>query len=78
MFVLINIAVIAATAVNEFSGKPAGSIGLVFSRRALFYLGCTGLCLVALLCAESLKYLVMMHSLGEKPSFRVAFETASR
>ena len=77
MFVLINIAVIAATAVNEFSGKPAGSIGLVFSRRALFYLGCTGLCLVALLCAESLKYLVMMHSLGEKPSFRVAFETAS-
>ena len=28
LFVLINIAVIAATAINEFSGKPAGAIGL--------------------------------------------------
>ena len=43
LFVLINIAVIAATAINEFSGKPAGAIGLRFTKRALFYLGCTGL-----------------------------------
>ena len=77
LFILINVAVIAATAVNEFAGKPAGSVGLVFSKRALFYLGCSGICLVVLLCAESLKYLLMMRSLGEKPSFRVAFETAA-
>ena len=77
VFVLINIAVIAATAVNEFSGKPAGSGGLTFSKRALFWLGCTGLCLAVMLCAESLKYLLMMRSLGERVSFRVAFETAA-
>lgn len=77
LFVLINIAVIAATAVNEFSGNTGTSIGLRFTKRALFYLGCTGLCLVALFAAESLKYLLMMKSLGEKVSFRIAFETAS-
>ena len=77
LFVLINIAVIAATAVNEFSGKPAGAAGLVFSRRALLWLGCTALCLVILMCAESLKYLLMMRSLGERVSFRIAFETAA-
>ena len=77
VFVLINIAVIAATAINEFSGKPAGSVGLVFSKRALFWLGCTALCLVVLLCAETLKYLLMMHSLKERVSLRVAFETAA-
>ena len=77
VFILINIAVIAATAVNEFSGKPAGSIGLVFSKRALFWLGCTALCLAVLLCAETLKYLLMMRSLKERVSLRVAFETAA-
>ena len=77
VFVLINIAVIAATAVNEFSGKPDGSIGLVFTKRALFYLGCTALCLVVLLVAETLKYRLMMRSLGEKVSTRIAFETAA-
>ena len=77
VFVLINIAVVAATAYNEFAGKPAGAIELRFSKRALFFLGCTALCLVVLLLAESLKYLLMMRSLGEKPSFRIAFETAA-
>ncbi len=77
LFVLINIAVIAATAVNEFAGKPAGSFEFGFSRRALFFLGCTALCLAVLLCAETLKYLLMMRSLKEKPSLRIAFETAA-
>ena len=77
LFVLINIAVIAATAYNEFAGKPAGSFELRFDKRALFFLGCTALCLVVLLIAESLKYYLMMRSLGEKPSFKVAFETAA-
>ncbi len=76
LFVLINIAVVAATAVNEFSGKAAGTIQPAFSGQAPLYLGCTAGCLAALLCAESLKYLLMMRSLGEKPSFRIAFETA--
>ena len=77
LFILINIAVIAATAINEFSGRPAGSFEFGFSKRALFYLGCAGLCLAVLLCAESLKYLLMMRSLKEKVSFRIAFETAA-
>ncbi len=77
LFVLINIAVIAATAVNEFSGTTPGTFQFGFTKRALFFLGCTGLCLVVLLCAETLKYLLMMKSLGEPVSVRVAFETAA-
>jgi len=77
LFILINIAVIAATAINEFSGKPPGSITLRFTPRAFFFLACTAGCFAALLLAESLKYLLMMRSLGERVSFRVAFETAA-
>ena len=36
IFVLINIAVVAATAWNEFSGKPAGSIQLRFTKLHFF------------------------------------------
>ncbi len=77
LFVVINIAVIAATAVNEFSGGASGAAEPVFSRHALFFLGCAVLCLAVLFTAESLKYLLMMRSLREKPSFRAAFETAA-
>ena len=77
LFVLINIAVVAITAINEFSGKPADAVMPKFTGKAWLYLGCTALCLVVLLFAESLKYFLMMRSLGEKPSFRVAFETAA-
>ena len=77
IFLLINVAVVAATAYNEFAGKPAGAVELRFTKRALFFLGCTALCLVVLLIAETLKYWLMMRSLGEKPSFRIAFETAA-
>ena len=77
LFVLINLAVIAATPVNEFSGNTGGSAERRFSKHALLYLGCTGICLAVLFFAESLKYLLMMKSLGEKVSFRVAFETAA-
>ena len=77
LFILINIAVIAATAYNEFSGKPAGSVQLEFSENALFFLACTFFCLILLLFAETLKYRMMMRSLGEKVSTRVAFETAA-
>ena len=77
LFVLINIAVIAATAVDEFSGNTGGSTELRFTGRALFFLGCTAACLAVLLFAESLKYLLMMRSLKEKVSYRIAFETAA-
>ena len=76
IFILINIAVIAATAVNEFAGSKPAAIGFGFTKRAAFFLGCTALCLVVLLFAESLKYWLMMRSLKEKVSFRIAFETA--
>ena len=77
LFVLLNIGVITATAVNEFSGARPGTAGLVFSKRAFFFLGCTAGCLAALMAAESLKYWLMMRSLKEKVSFRTAFETAA-
>ena len=77
LFILLNIAVIAATAVNEFSGDKAGSVRPAFSPQAPFFLGCIALCLAILFAAESLKYLLMMHSLREKLSLRVAFETAA-
>ena len=77
LFILINIAVIAATAINEFSGKPAGAVTLRFTRQAVLFLLCTALCFVALVIAQSLKYVLMMRSLGEPVSFRIAFETAA-
>ena len=76
IFVLINIAVVAATAINEFAGKPPGAIQLRFTKQAVFFLGCTALCLVVVCLAETLKYYLMMRSLKEKPSMRIAFETA--
>lgn len=77
IFVLINIAVIAATAYNEFAGKPAEKFEFGFSPRAFFFLGCTALCLAVVLAAETIKYYLMMRSLGEKQSLRIAFETAA-
>ena len=53
LFVLINIAVVAITAINEFSGKPADAVMPKFTGKAWLYLGCTALCLVVLLFAES-------------------------
>ena len=76
LFILINIAVVAWAAVNEFAGKPPGSINLRFTKEAVFFLACTAGCLAVLLCAESVKYVLMMRSLKEKVSFRIAFETA--
>ena len=77
LFILINIAVITATAVNEFSGKPGGSAEIHLTRHSIAFLGCMAACLAVLLAAESLKYLLMMRSLKEKVSFRIAFETAA-
>ena len=77
LFVLINIAVVAATAINEFSGEHPAPPVLPGAGQVLLYLACAVLCLVVLFLAESLKYFLMMRSLGERPSFRVAFETAA-
>ena len=77
LFVLINIAVIAATAVNEFSGNKGSLTDLRFTPKAWLFLACTAGCLAVLFFAETLKYLLMMRSLKEKVSFRIAFETAA-
>ena len=76
LFVLLNIGVVVWAALNEFNGKPPGAIGLKFTPKALLFLGCTAGCLAVLLLAETLKYCLMMRSLKEPVSFRVAFETA--
>ena len=77
LFVLINIAVIAATAVNEFSGNKGSLTDLRFTPKAWIFLGCAAGCLAVLFFAETLKYLLMMRSLKEKVSLRIAFETAA-
>ena len=76
LFILINIGVIAWAAIHEFAGKPPGAINLRFTKEAVFFLACTAGCLAVVLCAEALKYVLMMRSLKERVSFRVALETA--
>ena len=76
LFVLLNVGVVVWAALNEFNGKPEGAIGLKFTPQALLFLACTAGCLAVLLLAETLKYCLMMRSLKEPVSFRIAFETA--
>ncbi len=76
LFILMQIAVIAYTAFTEFRGGNEAN-PLELGRHTWHYLLGGVLCLAAALGAESLKYLLMMRTLGEKRSFRAAFETAA-
>jgi len=76
LFILIQAAVIAFTALREFSGNKAGTMTSGFSKDAWIYGIFTGGCLLVLLLAETLKYVLMMHSLKAPVSFRIAAETA--
>ena len=77
LFLIFNIVVLFLTAQAEFSkeapkyqGKPFGAESILFLQGAI-------LCLVIVLAAETIKYILMMKYLGEKKSVRVAFETAA-
>ena len=75
LFVLLNAAVIAVTAYDEFKDdeRIAFSLGEKGGRWLLFAL----LCLFAAFAAETAKYVLMMRSLHEKVSVRNAFCTAA-
>lgn len=76
LFVIINAVVLYFTAKDEFS-KPAPAYTEPFGiTNVLFILGGL-LCLAVVLMSETVKYMLMMKHLGEKVSFRIAFETAA-
>lgn len=77
VFVILNAVVLYFTAkadfskeVPEYTGEPFGLKNVLFMIGALC-------CVAAVLMAETVKYLLMMKHLGEKVSFRNAFETAA-
>ena len=76
IFVIVNGAVITYTALDEFSGTRP-KLGYKFElSNWMFILAGFG-CILLALAMETVKYLSMMKDLGEKVSFKVAFETAA-
>ena len=77
LFILFNIAVICYTAVDAFAGKPTEKIGIRYGWRNIgaFSLGVGAF--VVLLAAETTKYYLMMHYLGEKKSWKNAFQVVA-
>lgn len=74
-FFAANAVVLFFTARNDFSKDAPPLSSSPFSGENLFYLLCALGCLVLAIAAESVKFLLMMHRLGEKVSVRLAFET---
>lgn len=77
LFILLNAAVIAYTAIREFGGAPAETAGFRLAPRGGLYLAGGLACLALVLGAETVKYLLMMRGLGQRVSLRAAFETAA-
>ena len=76
VFVIVNGAVIAYTAVDEFSGARP-ELGYKFHLSNFMFIIAGFGCIFLALAMETLKYLSMMKDLGERVSFKVAFETAA-
>lgn len=75
-FILINAAVIFFTAWSEFTKKDPPPMEPFGFTNILFLVA--GLAIVALtIGCETVKFMLMMRHLGEKVSFKVAFETAA-
>ncbi len=76
LFVVLNGVVLFFTARADFSKKAPDTMPQFTFINILYLLGAL-VCVVIVLMCETVKYLLMMKHLGEKPSFRVAFETAA-
>ncbi len=77
IFILVNGGVILYTALDEFGGKHPAPLGYSLQlSNILLIAGGLGCALLAL-AVETLKYVIMMRSLGVKVSVRAAFETAA-
>ena len=75
VFVLLNAIVLFFTARNDFSKEAPPISGAPFQGRNLLFLFCAIGCLLLAIAAETTKFLLMMHRLGERVSLRTAFET---
>ena len=75
VFVVLNAVVLFFTARNDFSKEAPPISSAPFSGKNLLYLFCAVGCLVLAIAAETIKFLMMMHRLGERVSLRTAFET---
>lgn len=77
-FVIMNVIVVGYTAIVEFTKeRPAGKVGINFGIINIICLICAFLCLGVVLGVETVKYLLMMRSLGEKVSLRHAFQVSA-
>lgn len=76
IFVVVNVVVIAYTAVTEFSNPPEELQFTFGFNNVLFLLAGIG-CMLLALALESFKYITMMRNLGVKVSPKAAFQTAA-
>lgn len=74
-FVILNAIVLFFTARNDFSKDAPPITSAPFSGKNLLFLLCAIGCLVLAIAAETIKFLMMMHRLGERVSLRAALET---
>ena len=74
LFVLINIGVIAVTAIVEFSKNSADAQHIPFLGLDFRYLLAAVACVVVFYGAETSKHLLMMRYLLGKPNFKTAFQ----
>lgn len=76
LFVIINALVIFFTARDEFTSKEPHPMG-PFTFTNILFLSAGILIVFLMLGCETVKFMMMMKHLGEKVSFRSAFETAA-
>ena len=74
-FFAVNIIIIAAIAYREFHGKEH-STGPMLTKRGILYLSCGLFCLLVIFLTETVKCRLIMRGLGERITWRAAFETA--
>ena len=65
------------TARNDFSKQPTEHPAEPFGSQGILFLLCAIACPLVALAFETVKYLLMMHRLGERVSVRTAFETSA-
>ena len=77
IFIIVNGAVITFTAIDEFSKKRPDPLGYEFRLSNVMFIVAGFGCMLLALFMETMKYITLMKDLGEKVSFKVAFETAA-
>ena len=76
LFVIFNVLVIGYTALKEFTKERPPSLHINFTWIGTIMIVCAFLCALVAMFIEAAKYMLMMRSLKQKISFKVAFQTA--